>query len=102
METASASEASYKSNPTTTENKPGNPSDTFIPGSYDYSPVGTSNILTITSIVENKNKAARNQTVVTLRRFPESLLGIVGKDAITMAEKQMLIAVCENNSKQAA
>ena len=47
METASASEASYKSNPTTNENKPGNPSDTFIPGSYDYSPIGTSNILTI-------------------------------------------------------
>jgi len=46
METASAPEASYKSNPTITENKPGNPSDTFIPGSYDYSPVGTSNILT--------------------------------------------------------
>ena len=47
METASASEASYKSNPTTTENKPGNPSDTFIPGSNDYSPVGTSNIFTL-------------------------------------------------------
>ena len=46
METASASEASYKSNPTTPENKPGNPSDAFIPGLHDYLPVGTSNILT--------------------------------------------------------
>jgi len=37
MEMASASEASYKSNPTTTnENKSGNPSDSFIQGLHDY------------------------------------------------------------------